>query len=102
MDVQGYISSGILESYVFGLLPEAEQREVETIIAGYPPVKAAVQELQLDRERFVQLYAMAPPTDIKDRLLDIIREEETTAGNALLPDELRAPGTARSTEDKKA
>ncbi|MBC9932520.1 hypothetical protein [Chitinophaga qingshengii] len=100
MDVQGYISSGILESYVFGLLSETEQREVEIIIAQYPAVKATVQELQQDRERFVQLYAMAPPMDIKDRLLNIIREEETTAGNSLLPDELRAPGPARSAKEK--
>ncbi|SJZ52153.1 Anti-sigma-K factor rskA [Chitinophaga eiseniae] len=94
MDVQRYISSGILESYVFGLLTEAEHSEVETIAAQYPQVKAAVQELQLDRERFVQLYAMAPPAGIKDRLLDMIREEETPAGNVLLPEELRAPAAA--------
>lgn len=98
MDVQRYISSGILESYVFGLLPEAEHSEVETIAAQYPQVKAAVQELQLDRERFVQLYAMAPPAGIKDRLLDIIRVEETPEGNALLPEELRAPAAAPSRE----
>ncbi|NML41680.1 anti-sigma factor [Chitinophaga sp. G-6-1-13] len=104
MDVQRYISSGILESYVFGLLPDAEHGEVETIVAQYPQVKAAVQELQLDRERFVQLYAMAPPAGIKDRLLDIIRKEETPEGNSLLPEELRAPaaaGTSRETPVKR-
>nr|WP_246496458.1 anti-sigma factor [Chitinophaga varians] len=37
---------------------------------------------------------MAPPAGIKDRLLDIIREEETPAGNVLLPEELRAPSAA--------
>ncbi|QJB33360.1 anti-sigma factor [Chitinophaga oryzae] len=99
MDVQRYISSGILESYVFGLLPEAEHNEVETIVAQYPQVKAAVQELQLDRERFVQLYAMAPPAGIKDRLLDIIREEETPAGHALLPEELRTPAAANGSRE---
>lgn len=98
MDVQRYISSGILESYVFGLLPEAEHGEVETIVAQYPQVKAAVQELQLDRERFVQLYAMAPPSGIKDRLLDMIRDEDTPEGNALLPEELRNPAATPSRE----
>ncbi|MGN7822594.1 anti-sigma factor [Chitinophaga sp. 22536] len=99
MDVQRYISSGILESYVFGLLPDAEQNEVETIVAQYPQVKAAVQELQLDRERFVQLYAMAPPAGIKDRLLDIIRDEETPEGNARLPEDLRAPAPAATSRE---
>lgn len=84
---------------MFGLLPEAEHSEVETIVAQYPQVKAAVQELQLDRERFVQLYAMAPPAGIKDRLLDIIREEETPAGNALLPEELRTPAASNGSHE---
>lgn len=91
MDVQRYISSGILESYVFGMLPEAEQGEVETAVSQYPDVKAAVDSLQHDKERFVQLYAIAPPHGIKDRLVEIIRQENTQEGNDLLPDELRAP-----------
>ncbi|RAK38990.1 UNVERIFIED_ORG: anti-sigma-K factor rskA [Chitinophaga ginsengisegetis] len=91
MDVQRYISSGILESYVFGMLPEAEQGEVETAVSQYPDVKAAVDSLQHDKERFVQLYAIAPPHGIKERLVEIIRQENTQEGNDLLPDELRAP-----------
>ncbi|WP_160713740.1 anti-sigma factor [Chitinophaga solisilvae] len=57
----------------------------------YPQVKAAVQSLQLDKEKFVQLYACPPPAEIKDRLLDILRREGTQEGNALLPQELRVP-----------
>jgi len=91
VDVQRYISSGILESYVFGMLPEAEQGEVETAVSQYPDVKAAVDSLQHDKERFVQLYAIAPPHGIKERLVEIIRQENTQEGNDLLPDELRAP-----------
>jgi Anti-sigma-K factor rskA, C-terminal len=91
VDVQRYISSGILESYVFGMLPEAEQGEVETAVSQYPDVKAAVDSLQHDKERFVQLYAVAPPHGIKERLMEIIRQENTQEGNDLLPDELRTP-----------
>ncbi|SEW54771.1 anti-sigma factor [Chitinophaga arvensicola] len=94
MDVQRYISSGILESYVFGMLPETEQGEVETAVLQYPDVKAAVSSLQLDKERFVQLYAIAPPAGIKERLMEAIRLENTPEGNNLLPDELRAPAAA--------
>lgn len=90
MDVERYISSGILESYVFGMLPETEQNEVETVVLQYPDVKAAVNSLQLDKERFVQLYAVPPPTGIKERLTEIIRQENTQEGNSLLPEELRA------------
>lgn len=91
MDVQRYISSGILESYVFGMLPETEHREVETAVLQYPDIKAAVNLLQLDKERFIQLYAVAPPPGIKNRLIDILQQENTEEGNDLLPEELRTP-----------
>lgn len=100
MDVQRYISSGILESYVFGMLPETEQNEVETVVLQYPDVKAAVNSLQLDKERFVQLYAVPPPAGIKERLTEIIRQENTQEGNSLLPEELRTPLSATTTGKK--
>ncbi|WP_143307912.1 anti-sigma factor [Chitinophaga vietnamensis] len=93
MDVNRYISSGILESYVFGLLPEEENGEVESIALHYPEVQAAVNALQHDKERFVKLYSTTPPTAIKDRLMDIIRYESTAEGNGKLPEELRIADT---------
>lgn len=101
MDVQRYISSGILESYVFGMLPEAEQGEVETAVLQYPDVKAAVDSLQQDKERFIQQYAIAPPAGIKDRLMEIIRQENTEEGNDLLPEELRTPVAVNGKSPKK-
>ncbi|MBO9727656.1 MAG: anti-sigma factor [Chitinophaga sp.] len=73
------------------MLPETEQTEVEKLVSQYPDVKAALDLLQQDKERFVQLYAVAPPTGIKNRLTEIIRQENTEDGNKLLPEELRAP-----------
>ena len=90
MDVQHYISSGILESYVFGMLPEEEQIEVEIAALQYPDIRAAVRALQQDKERFVQMYAITPPAAIKDKILAMIHEEETADGNKLLPNELQA------------
>lgn len=101
MDVQRYISSGILESYVFGMLPETEQGEVEKLVSQYPDVKAALDSLQQDKERFVQLYAVAPPTGIKNRLTEIIRHENTEEGNSLLPEELRSPVNGSKHNGKK-
>jgi anti-sigma-K factor RskA len=91
VDVQRYISSGILESYVFGMLPEAEHNEVEAVVLQYPEIKAAVNLLQQDKERFVQLYAVAPPPGVKDRLIEIIRQENEEEDKGLLPEELRDP-----------
>jgi len=84
------------------MLPETEQGEVETAVLQYPDVKAAVDSLQQDKERFVQLYAIAPPAGIKDRLMEIIRQENTEEGNNLLPEELRTPAAVNGKNHKKA
>ncbi|WP_146151268.1 anti-sigma factor [Chitinophaga niastensis] len=73
------------------MLPEAELGEIEMAVLHYPEIKAAVNSLQHDKEKFVMLYATPPPPGIKDRLLEIIQQENTQEGNDLLPEELRTP-----------
>lgn len=91
MDVQRYISSGIIESYVVGLLPAQEAREVEQAISLYPEVKAAVEACRQDMERYVQLHAVTPPKGIRKRLMEVIDKEDSAEGETLLPEELREP-----------
>ncbi len=91
MDVQRYISSGIIESYVVGLVSEQEAREVESAIAQYPEVKTAVEACRQDMERYVEMYAIKPPKAIRNRILEAIENETSPEGEALLPEELREP-----------
>lgn len=85
MDVQRYISSGIIENHVVGLLPEQEAREVEAVMEQYPEIKAAVESVRQDMEQYVLLYAKRPPKAIKQRLmasLDAVEpEDENVAEN---------------------
>lgn len=79
MDVQRYISSGIIESHVAGLISESEAREVETAIQEYPEVKAAADAVQQDMERYVQMWAVKPPAGLKKQIferLNKVEEEE--------------------------
>jgi len=94
VDVQRYISSGIIESYVVGLVSEQEAREVESAIAEYPEIRDAVEACRQDMERYVELYAVSPPKDIRSRILDAIENESSPEGEDLLPEELREPGEA--------
>lgn len=91
MDVQRYISSGIIESYIVGLVSEHEAREMESAMAQYPEVRAAVDACLHDMENFVHLYAVKPPEGIRERILDVIDHEGQPEGAALLPEELREP-----------
>ncbi|HEY0611645.1 MAG TPA: hypothetical protein VGD35_18365 [Chitinophaga sp.] len=89
MDVQRYISSGIIESYVVGLVSEREAREVENAIAEYPEIRAAVEACRQDMELYVELSAVKPPKVIRNRILDAIENEDQPEGELLLPEELR-------------
>lgn len=100
MDVQRYISSGIIESYVVGLVSEREAREVENAIAEYPEIRAAVEACRQDMELYVELSAIKPPKAIRNRILDAIENETQPEGELLLPEELRRPDTAEEENGK--
>jgi anti-sigma-K factor RskA len=76
VDVQRYISSGIIESHVAGLVSEAEAREVESAIQQFPEVKAAADAVRADMERYVQMWAVKPPPGLKKQLLDKLNKQE--------------------------
>ncbi|MFD1095656.1 anti-sigma factor [Salegentibacter chungangensis] len=46
MDIEKYISSGILELYVYGALSEEESREVTRVLKEYPEVRKEVEEIE--------------------------------------------------------
>lgn len=99
MDVQRYISSGIIESYVVGLVSEREAREVENAIAEFPEIKAAVEACRQDMELYVELSAVKPPKAIRSRVLEAIENETQPEGELLLPEELRRPDRAAEEEE---
>ncbi|SFE13851.1 Anti-sigma-K factor rskA [Chitinophaga sp. CF118] len=76
MDVQRYISSGIIESHAAGLVSESEAREVEAAIMQYPEVKAAADAVRVDMERYVQIWAVKPPAGLRKQLMERLNEKE--------------------------
>lgn len=65
MNIQTYITSGILELYVLGSLSEQETKEVLHYATIYPEVRAEINAI----ERALRLYAMAqtakPPVGVR-------------------------------------
>jgi len=78
VDVQRYISSGIIESHVAGLVSESEAREVEAAIQEYPEVRAAADAVQQDMERYVQMWAVKPPAGLKKQIFERLNKVEET------------------------
>lgn len=58
MNIQEYISSGILELYVYGALSEEESAEVTRMIKKYPEVRDEVEEIE---KALISLSSAAAP-----------------------------------------
>lgn len=81
MNVQRFISSGIIELYVAGMATAAEALELEAAMAQFPDLAAEVEACRRDMEQYVRLQAIAPPPAIRDHLLRIVADEATECNN---------------------
>lgn len=72
MNIQEYISSGIVESYVLGLASDEERREFERSCDQYPEVLAARTTFEMALEKQAMENAIAPPADLKNKIIDKI------------------------------
>ena len=69
MNVEEYILSGIVETYVLGLADEAEQAEFEEMCRQHPQVMAARVSFEADLEKQSLQNAVSPPADVKKAIL---------------------------------
>lgn len=69
MNIEEYISSGILEAYVMDQLTSAERTEVESAATDYPEIREELEKIELSMEKLAFATAIKPPSDIKDKLM---------------------------------
>ena len=72
MNVQEYISGGIVESYVLGLASAEERAEFESMCRQYPEVLQARNEFELVLEQQAMQNAITPPAEMKHRVMDAV------------------------------
>ena len=72
MNIQEYISSGIVESYVLGLASDEERREFEKSCDQYPELLAARTAFELVLEKQAMENAITPPAALKNKIIDTI------------------------------
>lgn len=82
-----YIESGILESYVLGMLNANERAEVEAMADKHPEVKAVLLELEETLGDMALAESVAPPTGLKENILAAAFAEEDTPLHSLPADE---------------
>lgn len=69
MNLQAFITSGILELYVSGLASPEEVREVEQAAAQHPAVQAEIEAIRQALDAYAGLHAVRPPADLKDKVM---------------------------------
>lgn len=74
MNVQEYILSGIVESYVLGLVSDEERNEFEQMCAKHPEVLNARISFEMALEKQAIENAIAPADDIKNKVFQQINK----------------------------
>jgi len=72
VNIEAYIESGVLESYVMGLCDEAEQMDVERLCKMYPELETKLDRIQADLALYAQSHAKKAPAHIKQAIFDEI------------------------------
>jgi len=72
VNLQEYISSGIIESHVLGLASAEERSEFEKMCEQYPEVLQARIAFELSLEKEAKQNAIEPPYYLKEKIFDTI------------------------------
>lgn len=75
MNIQEYISSGIVESYVLGLASNEEQLEFEQRYAMHAELRQAKEAFEISLEQHALDNAVAPPAALKQKIWDDVKPD---------------------------
>lgn len=76
MNIEEYISSGILESYILGLASPEEAGILECVMKNSAEVRSAYEEAQKTLEDLATAQAVTPPEDLETKIWAKLKQEE--------------------------
>lgn len=79
MNIKEYISSGVVEGYVLGLLTAQERFEFEQYCEAYPELKEARMAFELALEKQAMENSIVPSADLKQKIASKIFDENKAA-----------------------
>ena len=74
MKTHQYLTSGILESYLLGLVSNDQRKDVEHVLTTDPDVVQQLNELEDDLENHFMRHAVPPPPSVRNAVLERINE----------------------------
>lgn len=75
MNIQDYISSGIIENHVLGLTSPAEDAELTHMSEQYPEVRQALREAEEALVSYGLLHSKTPPASAKEKILKVLADD---------------------------
>lgn len=83
MEINSYIASGILESYVLGSASPEETVDVEQMVVKYPEVKAELRAIEDALESYAFDHAEDPPAHLKSQIWNALVAETINTDTAV-------------------
>jgi anti-sigma-K factor RskA len=96
VNIQEYISSGIVESYVLGLASAEEQLEFEQLSAEHAVLRKAREDFEKSLEQHSMATAVAPPAGLKQKIWNDINLAMPSTDIAAAGTEMPAVAPVRS------
>jgi hypothetical protein len=75
VNIELYIQSGIVESYVLGLATASEREEFEQLMPHYPELKTVLSDFEYQLELFAIDNEIPPPPELREKIEARIREK---------------------------
>ncbi|SMD32869.1 Anti-sigma-K factor RskA [Reichenbachiella faecimaris] len=87
MNIEEYISSGILELYALGELSESEKAEVEQMCASHEEIKAELDLIESTMGALANRLAIDPQPELKDKIKNQLDLKNSETKEVKMPDE---------------
>lgn len=84
MNIQEYISSGIIESYVLGLASPEERIEFEQLCSQYPQLAEARNNFELKLESRAMQGKITPPGHVKQKILSALQQTSASSESKIV------------------
>jgi anti-sigma-K factor RskA len=75
LNIQEYISGGIVESYVLGLASKEEMAEFEQLCSQYPDLVKIRNDFEIALENRMFSLAVTPAAEVKEKVMTTIRQQ---------------------------
>ncbi len=84
MNIQAYIESGIIESYVLGIADEKEVAELERLRLDHPEIADAIRACERWLDKSANMYAIPAAENVKAQIFSIIGNDKASTDSTAL------------------